>query len=47
MACPMSGFWPVDIFQQTFDFFWGGGAGEFFMCYFNLVLTEITCPGHL
>ena len=31
----------------------GGGlgvgqlAGEFFMCYFNMVLNEITCPGHL
>ena len=37
------------------SFFLGGGggvgvgqlAGEFFMCYFNMVLNEITCPGHL
>ena len=42
-VCFLGGFFLV------FFFFGGGMVGElgghFFICYFNMVLTEITCPG--
>ena len=53
MACLMSRCLASAHFPAwTFFFFGGGGgvgqlAGEFFMCYFNMVLNEITCPGPL